>query len=141
VLRRNVHRHVVVQDLDGQVLPRLAANLALLALYDRPCSVVRVHHLVADLVQADSLSRRFRRSAGAFLGPPARISEPTRVGEKTPVFQGFSRKIPAQTALSPSAAASARRSESATSVAPSVPAGARTAVSPSLRHSSSRRGP
>src|SRR5205814_9650382 len=52
VLRRHVDGHVVVQDLDRQVLALLAENLALFLLYDRTCPVVWIHHLVADFVQA-----------------------------------------------------------------------------------------
>ena len=51
VLGRDVHGHLVVVDLDRQVLPLLAEHLALLLLDDRTGPVVRVHHLVADLVQ------------------------------------------------------------------------------------------
>src|SRR4051794_9819730 len=52
VLARNVDGHVVVQDLDGQVLALLPQDDALFLLYDRACSVVWIHHLVADLEQA-----------------------------------------------------------------------------------------
>src|SRR5207245_1715189 len=52
VLGRNVDGHVVVQDLDRQVLALLAEDLTLFLLYDRTCPVVRIHHLVADFVQA-----------------------------------------------------------------------------------------
>src|SRR5207253_2173301 len=45
VLGWDVHRHVVVLDANGQVLPLLAEHLALLALHDRPCTVVGIHHL------------------------------------------------------------------------------------------------
>jgi hypothetical protein len=41
-----------VEDLDRQVLTLFAENLALFALYDRPSTVVGIHHLVTDLVQA-----------------------------------------------------------------------------------------
>ena len=52
VFGRHLHRHVVVQDLDRQVLALRAKNLARLLLDDRPGTVVRVYDLVADLVQA-----------------------------------------------------------------------------------------
>src|SRR5919198_3121009 len=52
VLRRHVHGHVVVQDLDREVLTLLAEDLALFLLHDRPSPVVWIHHLVADFVQA-----------------------------------------------------------------------------------------
>src|SRR4051795_10921118 len=52
VLARNVDGHVVVQDLDGQVLALLPQDDALFLLDDRACSVVWIHHLVADLEQA-----------------------------------------------------------------------------------------
>ena len=48
VLARHVHGHVVVQDLDRQVLALLAQDLALFLLHDRACPVVRIHHLVAN---------------------------------------------------------------------------------------------
>ena len=47
----HVDGHVVVEDLDRQVLPRLAENLALLLPHDRSCAVVRIHDLVADVEQ------------------------------------------------------------------------------------------
>src|SRR5205823_8549805 len=50
VVGGDVHRHVVMQDLDREVFALLAQNVLLLALHDRACTVVRVHHLVADLV-------------------------------------------------------------------------------------------
>jgi hypothetical protein len=56
VLARHVHGHVVVKDLDRQVLALRAENLALLLLYDRASPVVRIHHLVADLEQPTPLS-------------------------------------------------------------------------------------
>src|SRR5205823_2150163 len=47
----------------------LAQNLALLALHDRACPVVRIHDLVADSVQADSLCPSVvAKSAGGLLG-------------------------------------------------------------------------
>src|SRR5436305_1389235 len=52
VLGGDVDRHVVVQDLDRQILALLAEHLALFLLYDRACPVVWIHHLVADFVQA-----------------------------------------------------------------------------------------
>jgi CBS domain-containing protein len=52
ILGRDLHRHVVVQDLDRQVLALLAEDLALLLLDDRPRPVVGIDHLVADVVQA-----------------------------------------------------------------------------------------
>src|SRR6185503_13519125 len=42
---------VDVAGLDLEVLALLAENFLLLALHDRACTVVRIHHLVADLVQ------------------------------------------------------------------------------------------
>jgi hypothetical protein len=54
VLGGDVHGHVVVIDLDREVLANLAEHVLLLTLHDRPCPVVRIHHLVADLVQAQS---------------------------------------------------------------------------------------
>src|SRR5919198_1360662 len=44
VLRRHVHGHVVVQDLDREVLTLLAEDLALFLLHDRPSPVVWIHH-------------------------------------------------------------------------------------------------
>ena len=53
VVARDVDGHVVVQDLNRQVLALLPEHLARLALDDRARTVVRIHHLVADLEQAD----------------------------------------------------------------------------------------
>ena len=53
VLGRDLHRHVVVQDLDRQVLALLSENLALFLLDDRSRPVVGIDHLVADVVQAE----------------------------------------------------------------------------------------
>src|SRR5205823_12956666 len=52
VLRRDVDGHVVVQDLDRQVLALLAEHVAPFLLHNRACPVVWIHHLVADFVQA-----------------------------------------------------------------------------------------
>src|SRR4051812_20804911 len=52
VFARDLHGHIVVQDLDRQVLALLAKDLTRFLLDNRPGTVVRVHHLVADLVQA-----------------------------------------------------------------------------------------
>jgi hypothetical protein len=39
-----------VKDLDGEVLTALTEDLLLLLLYDLACPVMRIDHLVADLV-------------------------------------------------------------------------------------------
>ena len=52
ILDGDVHRHVVVQDLDREVLAGLTQDLALLLFHDRACTVVRIHHLVANVEQA-----------------------------------------------------------------------------------------
>jgi hypothetical protein len=56
VLRRHVHRHVVVENLDRQVLATLPEDLPLLLLHDCARPVVRIHHFVTDVVQAASPS-------------------------------------------------------------------------------------
>src|SRR5262245_2320430 len=52
VVSRHVDGHVVVKDLDRQVFALFTQHLARFLLDDRACSVVRIHHLIADLVQA-----------------------------------------------------------------------------------------
>src|SRR5205823_212317 len=147
VFGRHVDGHVVVEDLDGQVLPALTEDLPLLLLHDRACPVVRIHHFVTDVVQAASPSSSLsRQDAGARESTPA---EPRHYSEdlvKVPTFQGFLREIPAQAVVrSPpsSAIRTASRSVSAGATAGlprvGVPGGATTVASPSLPHSSSRR--
>src|SRR4029450_7606467 len=41
------------EGLDRHVFPLLSENCAGFLLYNGACTVVRIHHLVADLVQAD----------------------------------------------------------------------------------------
>src|SRR3954467_6693860 len=48
VLARDHHRHVVVQDLDRQVLATLAENRLLLLLEDLACPMVGIHDAVTD---------------------------------------------------------------------------------------------
>jgi hypothetical protein len=50
VLARDHDRHVVVEDLDGEVLARLTQDLLLLLLDDLAGPVVRVDHVIAHLV-------------------------------------------------------------------------------------------
>src|SRR4029453_17578584 len=52
VLGRDVHRHVVVEDLDRHVFPLLSENCAGFLLYNGACTVVRIPPLVAAFVQA-----------------------------------------------------------------------------------------
>src|SRR5262249_31017415 len=103
ILGRDVHRHVVVQDLDRQVFPLLTEDCAGLFLHDGACTVVRIHHLVADLVQADP-------PLSSLTSPERRRAEPRRrhhsgyqkVAPKAQYFQGFStldRKSPAQSGV------------------------------------------
>src|SRR6266566_62659 len=61
VLGRDVHRHVVMQDLDRHVFPLLTEDCAGLLLHNGACSVVWIHHFVADLVQADPPFHRLHR--------------------------------------------------------------------------------
>jgi hypothetical protein len=57
VVRGHLDGHVVVEDLDRQILALLAEHLPQLLLHDRACPMVRIDHLVADLVQARPLFR------------------------------------------------------------------------------------
>src|SRR5262245_47683419 len=52
VLGRHVDRHVVVENLNREVLAFLAQHLSLVFLDHGACSVVWIHDLIADLVQA-----------------------------------------------------------------------------------------
>src|SRR5687767_14591822 len=52
VLTGNHHGHVVVEDLDRQVVPLLPQELLGLALLDHPGPVVRIDDVVARLKQA-----------------------------------------------------------------------------------------
>jgi hypothetical protein len=54
VLARDHHRHVVVKDLDRQVLALLPEDLLLLLFEDLACPMVRVDDVVADL-EVDAL--------------------------------------------------------------------------------------
>src|SRR5436190_4785959 len=94
VLRGDVDRHVVVQDLDRQVLAFLTEHLALFLLYDRACPVVWVHHLVADFVQARPFPSLCDREAGGVLPPAEPTSLPKAAGNglflvKIPAKQGI----------------------------------------------------
>ena len=69
-----LHGHVVVEDLDREVLPRLAENLALLLPHDCPRAVVRIDDLVADVEQEglpDVGIRRLREKVPAASSLPA----------------------------------------------------------------------
>src|SRR4051794_15688304 len=98
VLGRDVHRHVVVEDLDRHVLPLLPEHCAGFFLYNGACTVVRIHHLVADLVQADppfsSLTSPERRRSRA-----RRRREPVylKLPEKATISRDF--RFMAQKAL------------------------------------------
>src|SRR5919108_1513545 len=61
VLARNVDGHVVVQDLNRQVLTRLAKYLTLLLANDSPRPVVWIDHLVAYVEQASLPGIRLHR--------------------------------------------------------------------------------
>src|SRR5215211_657380 len=78
VVGGNVHGHVVVKDLNSEVLTLLSQNLARFLLHDSACPVVWIHHLVADLVQARPPSPR--RLHGK---PPAGDES---AGEREPVY-------------------------------------------------------
>src|SRR5581483_11071879 len=58
----HVHRHIVVQDLDREVFTLLAEHLPLFLLDHGSCPMVGVHDLVADFVQATSLSPVFAKT-------------------------------------------------------------------------------
>jgi len=64
ILGGDVHCHVVVEDLDRQVLALFAEDFTLFPLHNRACSVVWIHHLVADLVQARPFPSLCDREAG-----------------------------------------------------------------------------
>jgi hypothetical protein len=55
-----------VKDLNREVFAFLSEHLARLFLHDSACPVVRIHHLVADLVQrrASPVVVAFRSDAG-----------------------------------------------------------------------------
>ena len=84
-----LHGHVVVQDLDRQVLALLAEHLALLLLDDRACPVVRIHHLVADLEQPTPPFEACSRQDAGGVMPPAKNHKCSEFGSKEPTFQGF----------------------------------------------------
>src|SRR5207302_10083176 len=97
VLRRDVDGHIVVQDLDRQVLTLLAEHLALFLLYDRTCPVVRIHHLVADFVQARPFPSYLTATpAGRAAGGVRAIL--TKHAANRHVFAARSGKIPARAA-------------------------------------------
>src|SRR5262249_20058941 len=84
---RDHHGHVVVQDLDRQDLACLAKNFLLFTLDDGARPVVRVHHLVADLVQTDSLSRVVK--APALVKTAGGAGSLPKISVKAAFFQGF----------------------------------------------------
>src|SRR5205807_6268390 len=85
VLRGDVDGHVVVQDLDRQVLALLTEHVAPFLLHDRACPVVRIHHLVADFVQARPFPSLCDREAGGWI-PPAEAEKCTKRRWKWPYF-------------------------------------------------------
>src|SRR5262249_39811734 len=98
VLCRGVHPPFVVFDPHGSVLPLLAEPLALLALHNRPSTVVGIHHLVADLVQADSLSRLVTKAPAA-RSPRHEDDRVPEIPGKGGRLQAFSEKLPARSEI------------------------------------------
>src|SRR5207244_10339190 len=70
------------EDLDRQVLALLAEHLSPLPLHNRACSVVRIHHLVADLVQARPFPSFCDREAGGWFRRPRRTSLAKAAGNR-----------------------------------------------------------
>ena len=98
VLTRDLHGHVVVQDLDRQVLALLPQHLARLLLDDCACAVVRIHHLVADLVQADlPLLIAFTKRAGGVSRRPENTTIIAKIAVKrrSSVFEALEGGLPA----------------------------------------------
>jgi hypothetical protein len=60
-------------------------DLALLLLNDRPCSVVLIHHFVADFVQARPFPSFCDTEAGEGI-PPAEVDKSTKSRWKWPLF-------------------------------------------------------
>src|SRR3954470_4276393 len=124
VLARNVDGHVVVQDLDGQVFALLPQDDALFLLYDRACSVVWIHHLVADLEQAFlpygsrvySSRRRRRNAPGAVVKSVSKVPQIGYFFVKIPARSGYSCRY-----LSTRLCSWSRRSPSRMSRARAVP--------------------
>src|SRR4029079_5585970 len=63
VFRRDVDGHVVVQDLDGQVLALLAENGSFLLLHHGASAVMGIEDLIADFVQALRLFPGLKKAA------------------------------------------------------------------------------
>src|SRR5919106_4030845 len=71
VLRRDVHGHVVVKDLDRQVLALLTQNRSRLLLHHGSSAMVGIDDLIADLVQASPpLNQGVKNAAQDACGTP-----------------------------------------------------------------------
>src|SRR5262249_39113423 len=89
VLGGHVHGHVVVEDLNGQVLALLPKDGALFLLHNRPRAVMRVDHLLADVEQPDlPIARNSprRRRGSSPTGERRKYSESV---SKMPPFPGI----------------------------------------------------
>ena len=94
VLDRDHDRHVVVEDLDGEVLALLAEHFLLLDLHDLAGAVMRIDDLIADL--STRLSNPPVVARGAVGWPVRRVVEGDRQG-------GAKVGGPADTAAAPAA--------------------------------------
>src|SRR5205823_1163421 len=66
VLGRDLNGHIVVENLDRQILALFAENLALFLLDDRPRTMVGIDHLVADLIHPTSPNRAIQMKTELF---------------------------------------------------------------------------
>src|SRR5262249_58371641 len=109
VLGGHVHGHVVVEDLNGQVLALLPKDGALFLLHNRPRAVMRVDHLLADVEQPDlPIARNSprRRRGSSPTGERRKYSE--NVSKKPPfpgIFGFWTGKSPLRPPLWPFARA------------------------------------
>ena len=144
VLARHVHGHVVVEDLDREVLARLAQNLALFLPHDCACAVVRIHHLVADVEQEglpDVGIRRLHekvpaasscRRSGHMIARSSQAINGTATEEPTYAAASSTRSLVSRPALSAARSVSAR-GDAGESTCAGCPVGATTVDDPELR--------
>ena len=94
VLGRHVDRHVVVQDLNREVFAFLTEHFPLVLLDHGARSVMRIHDLIADLVQARPPVPSGFTKAPAGRQPPANDCQDIKSCWKTPLFSGTILKNP-----------------------------------------------
>ena len=127
VLGGYVHGHVVVQDLNRQVLALLAEDGALLLFDDRPRAVMGVDHLLADLEQPDLPVAPIHQEAGGFV-PPASAEKYSESVSKMRPFPGIfvprkaTKSLLRTGSFSDQAASAAARSRAAPTAWPTVSA-------------------